>query len=191
MRQPGEHPDRERPVEEAQGVQETHEVQREHRARQHEGQHIVLPGHACLFVAVRTEELRFLEDEGGELVDCAERTGPATDDPAQDDRHEDRDPGEREGREERPGRDERRQRDERVEVEEPLHRPADVVLSRVSARSEKKDEEAEEPGLGDDAQDLKRPVLLRSFVFQRAVSPIGMSRGRAPGPASGTAVPPA
>jgi hypothetical protein len=101
------------------------------------------------------------------------------DSPPQDDRHENCDPGERE---ERPGCDECRQRDERIEVEEPLHRPSDIVLPRLSARSEEEDEQPEESPLRDDAQDLKGAAFFRSFAFQSEVSPVGKSRGPAPGP---------
>ena len=95
-----------------------------------------------------------------ELVDRAQRAGPTVGHPAQDDRHEDRDPGEREGREGRPGSDECRQRDERVEVEEPLHRPSDIVLPRVPARGEEEDKEPEESGLRSDPQELKGSVFF-------------------------------
>ena len=184
-----ENADGERPVEEAQRVENPHDVQREHGAHQDEDEDVVLPGDARLFLLLRPEELRLLEDEGEELVDGPQRTDPAADDPPQDDRQEDGHPGQGERGEKCPGGEERRQRDERVEMEEPLHRPADVVLPRVVADGEKIHEQAEEPGLRRDAQDLKNPVFPRLFFFQCAASPVRICRGPAPGPAAGKAAP--
>ena len=114
-------------------------------------------------------------------------TDPAADDPAQDERQEDRDSRQRQGGEKVRDAKKRRQRDQRIEVEEALDRLADVVLPGVVAHGEEIHEQAEESRLVDDAQDLKEPVLSRSFFFQCAASPVRMFRAPAPGRAAGKA----
>jgi len=189
MGQAREHTDGERTVEEAQRVEEARQIQGEDRGDQDEGQDVILPGDARLLLPFRPEEFRLLEDVGEELVHGAQRTDPAAGHPAEDDRHDDRDPRQGQGGEEDARGDQRRQGDQGIEVEKALDRLPDVVVPGVMADGEKIHEQAEESRLRRHAQDLKNAMLPRLFSFQFSASPGRTFRGPARGPTSGKGVP--
>ena len=122
-------------------------------------------------------------------MDGAQGAEPAAGHSPQRDGQENRQARQGHGQMPHPGRENGRERDQGIEVKEGLDRLPDVVLAGVVALGEQVHEQAEEPGLGNHAQDLKGPVFSRPFFFQRGVSPVRIFPGRAVGRAAGRAIP--